>query len=123
MKMYAGIYIHIPFCRSRCSYCDFATGMYESELAARYVHVVVREIAGWREVEEPSDVDTIYLGGGTPSLLTPEQIEQILNAVNIRFKVLDGAEVTIELNPGDDGNSASTQLEKLRDVRGCGIDR
>ena len=59
MKMYAGIYIHIPFCRSRCSYCDFATGMYESELAARYVHAVVSEIAAWREVEEPSDVDTI----------------------------------------------------------------
>ena len=121
--MYAGIYIHIPFCRSRCSYCDFATGMYESELAARYVHGVVREIAGWREVEEPSDVDTIYLGGGTPSLLTPEQIEQILNAVNIRFKVIDGAEVTIELNPGDDGKSASSKLEKLREFRGCGINR
>src|SRR5207237_1360635 len=87
----AGVYIHIPFCRSRCSYCDFATGMYESELAARYVHAVGREIAAWRGVEEQGAVDTIYLGGGTPSLLTSSQIEQILKAVRDRFKVLDGA--------------------------------
>src|SRR6266700_3293329 len=99
MKMHAGVYIHIPFCRSRCSYCDFATGMYESDLAARYVHAVVSEIGDWREVEEPSDVDTIYLGGGTPSLLTPAQIEEILKAVRDRFNVLDGAEVTMEMNP------------------------
>ena len=121
--MYAGIYIHIPFCRSRCSYCDFATGMYESELAARYVHVVVSEIAGWREVEEPSDVDTIYFGGGTPSLLSPAQIEQILTAVRSRFKVVEGAEVTMEMNPGDGGSSAASKREKLREFRRCGINR
>src|SRR5438270_6739625 len=121
MKMYAGIYIHIPFCRSRCSYCDFATGMYKSELAARYVHGVVSEIAAWREVEEPGEVDTIYFGGGTPSLLTPAQIEQILKAVHDRFKVLDGAEVTIELNPGDSGMSAASKRGKLRVVRSLGI--
>jgi len=73
--------------------------MYESELAARYVHAIVREIAAWREVGEPGDVDTIYFGGGTPSLLTSSQIEQILKAVRERFKVLDGAEVTMEMNP------------------------
>jgi len=121
--MYAGIYIHIPFCRSRCSYCDFATGMYESELAARYVHAVVSEIAAWREVEEPSHVDTIYLGGGTPSLLTPAQIEQILTAVRSRFKVVEGAEVTMEMNPGDGGSSAASKREKLREFRRCGINR
>ena len=121
--MYAGVYIHIPFCRSRCSYCDFATGMYESELAARYVHAVVSEIAAWREVEELSDVDTIYLGGGTPSLLTPAQIEQILKAVRDRFKVLDGAEVTIELNPGDEGISAASKRGKLPEFRRRGINR
>ena len=121
--MDAGIYIHIPFCRSRCSYCDFATGMYESELAARYVHAVVSEIAAWREVEEPSDVDTIYLGGGTPSLLTPAQIEQILTAVRSRFKVVDGAEVTMEMNPGDGGSSAASKRETLREFRRCGINR
>ena len=115
--------MHIPFCRSRCSYCDFATGMYESELATRYVQAVTSEIVAWREVEEPSDVDTIYLGGGTPSLLTPAQIEQILEAVHDRFKILDGAEVTIELNPGDGGTSVVSKRGKLQEFRRCGINR
>lgn len=95
----AGIYLHIPFCRSRCSYCDFATGMYEDPLADRYVNSLIREIGKWSEVDNPGTVDTIYFGGGTPSLLAPAQIERILNAVHDRFEVIDGAEVTIELNP------------------------
>ena len=96
----AGIYIHIPFCRSRCSYCDFATGMYDSALADRYVLSLVNEIAPWREVETPETVDTIYFGGGTPSLLSPAQLETILNAVHQRFAVSADAEVTLEINPG-----------------------
>src|SRR5207237_224365 len=119
----AGVYIYIPFCRSRCSYCDFATGMYESELATRYVQAVTSEIVAWREVEEPGDVDTIYFGGGTPSLLTPAQIAQILKAIRDRFKALDGAEVTIELNPGDGGTSAASKRGKLPEFRNLGINR
>jgi oxygen-independent coproporphyrinogen-3 oxidase len=97
--------------------------MYESELAARYVHAVVSEIAAWREVEEPSDVDTIYLGGGTPSLLKPAQIERILTAGRDRFKVVEGAEVTMEMNPADGGSSAASKREKLQEFRRCGINR
>lgn len=96
----AGIYIHIPFCRSHCSYCDFATGMYELTAAERYVKALVAEIRGCKEVEPANSVDTIYLGGGTPSLLTTEQVEQILSVLRERFDVLSGAEVTIEMNPG-----------------------
>jgi oxygen-independent coproporphyrinogen-3 oxidase len=107
--MSAGIYIHIPFCRSRCSYCDFATGMYEGDLAERYVLAVVKEIAGWREVDHPDDVDTIYFGGGTPSLLTPRQIELILDAVHERFNVRFGAEVTMEMNPATFQSPAPVQ--------------
>jgi oxygen-independent coproporphyrinogen-3 oxidase len=100
MKMnHAGVYLHIPFCRSRCSYCDFATGMYESEPAERYVNSLIEEIDRWIEIDSPAVVDTIYFGGGTPSLLAPAQIGRILNAVRNRFQVLAGAEVTIELNP------------------------
>src|SRR6266478_335376 len=96
----AGIYIHIPFCRSRCSYCDFATGMYQSELAERYVKALVKEIATWQEIEIEAGaiVDTIYFGGGTPSLLAPAQVEAILQAVQSRFVVADNAEVTLEIN-------------------------
>ncbi len=79
--MNAGIYIHTPFCRSRCSYCDFATGMFESDVADRYVRAVVAEISRWSEVEPSAAIDTIYFGGGTPSLLTVEQLGSILNVV------------------------------------------
>jgi len=96
---HAGVYLHIPFCRSHCSYCDFATGMYEGALADRYVNALVSEIAKWGVVDSPSVVDTIYFGGGTPSLLTPSQIERILKAVHHRFEVIGGAEVTLEINP------------------------
>src|SRR2546426_10975021 len=104
MKMsHAGVYLHIPFCRSRCSYCDFATGMYEGELAQRYVNSLIKEITRWREVDSPAAVDTIFFGGGTPSLLKPSHIERILKAVHDRFQIGGGARGTIELNPGDGG--------------------
>jgi len=118
-----GVYIHIPFCRSRCSYCDFATGMYEGELADRYVNSLIREIAEWTEVDSPAEVDTIYFGGGTPSLLTPLQIERILKAVHDRFQVIDGVEVTLELNPGDGGASAAARQETMCEFRRLGINR
>ena len=70
----AGVYIHVPFCRSRCSYCDFATGAYEGALAERYVRALAREIESFTRVEGRAEVDTIYFGGGTPSLLTPAQV-------------------------------------------------
>jgi oxygen-independent coproporphyrinogen-3 oxidase len=141
--MPAGIYIHIPFCRSRCSYCDFATGMYEGELAERYVCALTEEISNWTEVETSTAADTIYFGGGTPSLLTPAQIERILTAARDRFNVLDAAEVTIEMNPASvsvdktnthrrdaenaeiaqRNNDAELSLQKLREFRCLGINR
>src|SRR5258705_467732 len=91
----AGIYIHIPFCRSRCSYCDFATGMYSAEAAERYVRALVSEIESWDEVDPPESVDTVYFGGGTPSLLSSHQLETLLNAVYKRFTVAPNAEETL----------------------------
>jgi oxygen-independent coproporphyrinogen-3 oxidase len=102
----AGIYIHIPFCRSRCSYCDFATGMYESALAERYVRALVSEIAAFdlarisTGVAGPREVDTLYFGGGTPSLLAPRQVAEIIEAVREKFRVDERAEITLEMNPG-----------------------
>ena len=120
---HAGVYLHIPFCRSHCSYCDFATGMYQTELADRYVNSLVREISKWSEVESRSAVDTIYFGGGTPSLLTPSQIERILRAVRDHLEVIDGAEVTIELNPGDGGTSVASKRETMHEFQSLGINR
>ncbi|MFS8084665.1 MAG: radical SAM family heme chaperone HemW [Acidobacteriota bacterium] len=120
---HAGVYIHIPFCRSHCSYCDFATGMYEGALAERYVNSLIKEIVKWNEVKSPDVVDTIYFGGGTPSLLKPFQIERILAAVQDRYEVLAGAEVTIEINPGDGGTGAVARLETMRGFHRLGINR
>lgn len=111
--MHAGVYIHVPFCRSRCSYCDFATGMYESDLAERYVRALGIEIANWSETDAPASIDTIYFGGGTPSLLTPAQIERILKAVHDRFRIVDSAEVTIELNPASTVSAPSQRSLRL----------
>lgn len=128
----AGIYIHIPFCRSRCSYCDFATGAYEGQLAERYVCALTKEIADFGDAHAATaahlppvtsrplslpDVDTIYFGGGTPSLLTPAQVERILRAVRERFRVAPDAEVTLEMNPG------TVTLETVAQFRAAGINR
>jgi len=111
----AGIYIHIPFCKSRCSYCDFATGIYESELAERYVDALVREIAV--SPHGSQRVDTVYFGGGTPSMLSPTQIERIMAAVKGSFAVDSAAEVTMEINPG------SVSAEKLGAFKNSGVNR
>src|SRR6185369_15825530 len=111
----AGLYVHIPFCSSRCSYCDFATGLYQSELAERYVRGLIDEIKASQYAGE--NVDTIYFGGGTPSLLTPAQLERILAALHDRFSVDTGSEITLEINPG------SATPEKLRTFRGLGVNR
>jgi oxygen-independent coproporphyrinogen-3 oxidase len=121
--MHAGVYIHIPFCRSRCSYCDFATGMFESEAAKQYVRALTREISDWVEVEEPAQVDTIYFGGGTPSLLASEHVERILETIYKRFRVLNGAEVTLELNPGEEATNPAAKQSKLREFHALGINR
>ena len=121
--MPAGIYLHIPFCRSRCSYCDFATGMYESDLAEGYVRALIREIENWTEVQSPSPADTIFFGGGTPSLLAPAQLARILKAVRERFEVRDDAEITLELNPGDGGATAAARTDTIREFRRLGINR
>lgn len=113
----AGIYIHIPFCRSHCSYCDFATGMYTPALAERYVPNLAKEIKSFSEVETAETVDTIFFGGGTPSLLSPAQVDMILNAVEERFTVSAGAEITMEMNPG------TVTPETLSTYRQSGINR
>jgi oxygen-independent coproporphyrinogen-3 oxidase len=115
--MQAGVYIHIPFCRSRCAYCDFATGLYESELADAYVRALTVEIGAFEMAGRRASVDTIYFGGGTPSLLSPAQVSRILEAVRARFRVTSDAEVTMEMNPG------TVTPETLREFRALGINR
>ncbi len=113
--MSTGIYLHIPFCKSRCSYCDFATDVYrEGDVVDRYVTALCREIAGG---STEGAVDTIYLGGGTPSLLTPDQLDRLINTVSKTFTVAPDAEITMEMNP------ATVTQATLADYRQLGVNR
>ena len=122
--MAAGVYLHIPFCKSRCSYCDFATDVYRnSEAVDRYVAALCKEIDGFAvsnpksKIQNPKWVDTIYFGGGTPSLLSPLQVARILDAVRAMFDVAAEAEITMEMNP------ATVTIESLNDYRALGVNR
>jgi oxygen-independent coproporphyrinogen-3 oxidase len=114
--MSAGVYLHIPFCKSRCSYCDFATDVYRNAgTVERYVNALVREIEGFDG--DGAEADTIYFGGGTPSLLTPSQVGKIVGAVEKRFSIDPGVEITMEMNP------ATVTPETLAGYRALGINR
>lgn len=92
-----GLYIHIPFCAAICNYCNFNRGLLDAAVKARYVDALVREIERAAEPETP--VDTIYFGGGTPSLLSVEEVDVIVQACRRSFDVDAGSEVTLEANP------------------------
>ena len=93
----AGLYIHIPFCAAICGYCNFNRGLFDAALKARYVDALVREIAG--EAERAgwarAPADTIFFGGGTPSLLEPAEVSRILAACRHTFDESDDAEITL----------------------------
>jgi oxygen-independent coproporphyrinogen-3 oxidase len=101
-----GVYVSVPFCRAKCSFCNFASGVGGAEVIEQYVATLCGEIARVGEnaavlgAELPRVVDTVYLGGGTPSLLEPEQIQRIFAALRNEFEIEAGAEITLESAPG-----------------------
>ena len=107
------LYIHYPFCESKCRYCDFYSlgkGQHSSENSAKYLKSLETEL--W--LQSPlldSELDTIYFGGGTPSLIPPEEIERLLHP--IRSKILHGTEWTLEANPSSVSRNALWDLRKL----------
>ncbi len=101
-----GIYVSVPFCRSKCTYCNFASGVFPASEHERYVERLIEDVeaagewAAQMRVELPRAVDTVYLGGGTPSLLEPAPIERIFGAIRCEFDVRSDAEITMECAPG-----------------------
>ena len=101
-----GVYISVPFCKAKCTFCNFASGAFGLERINGYVDALVREIGAVRDraaelgVSLPGEVDSIYFGGGTPSLLEPEHLRRIFVALRGEFQVMAGAEVTLECAPG-----------------------
>ncbi|MGO9517622.1 MAG: radical SAM family heme chaperone HemW [Candidatus Korobacteraceae bacterium] len=121
--MSTGIYISVPFCRTKCSFCNFASGVFSHPLFERYVEQVCAEIAtAERTARElggnfESNVDSIYLGGGTPSVLAPRQLERLFRAVRDNFAVDRTAEITVECAPG------TITDEILEALLRCGVNR
>ncbi|MBI1746020.1 MAG: radical SAM family heme chaperone HemW [Acidobacteria bacterium] len=115
--MKAGIYIHIPFCKTKCSYCNFSFVInYPKTLPERYTSALIREIASCSDPPLET-VDTIYLGGGTPSNVTAEIIDRILSACRAQFQIAEDSEITIEINPD------TITPEKARQYRKLGVNR
>ena len=98
-KKNLGIYLHIPFCMKKCHYCDFLSAPADENTKERYIEALKKEIFLYREDLKENIISTIFLGGGTPSLLKEKQIKEILDAIFETYFVQEGAEITIEANP------------------------
>jgi oxygen-independent coproporphyrinogen-3 oxidase len=109
-----GLYVHIPFCSAICNYCNFNRGLFEQGLKDRYLAALIREISQSGRGEA---VDTIFFGGGTPSLLDPREIAAVIAACRGAFEVVPGAEITLETNP------ETSTLERMEGFRAAGVDR
>lgn len=116
--MSLGIYIHIPFCLSKCQYCDFNSVVLDLALAEEYVKSLLKEIQTFSESQAVSMVaKTIYFGGGTPSILKASQLSEILETVFSSFEVKSDAEISLEANPG------TLTKEKVKKLRNLGFNR
>ncbi len=108
----AGIYIHVPFCRHKCSYCDFVSFPDKIDYADAYMACLYKELKMRGEELKNYEFDTVYFGGGTPSYIPPKLILGAMNQIRKCFRLKEGAEVTLELNPGTIGESkVKTYLE------------
>ncbi len=95
-----GIYIHIPFCASKCPYCDFHSGRASEETKTAYTNALIRTISEYKP--QNISADTIYFGGGTPPLLGTENLQRVLESLHQTFSISQNAEITMEANPADD---------------------
>ncbi len=109
-----GLYLHIPFCSAICNYCNFNRGLYDAGLKERYVEALLSEI---RAGGDGSPADTIYFGGGTPSLLEPPEIARLIDACRESFALASDAEITLEANP------ETVTAQRLAGFRAAGVNR
>ena len=121
-----GIYVHIPFCKHKCYYCDFISYANKESLVERYINVLIREITDVATgnrldyengIDELFNVNTIYIGGGTPSFIESKYIVNIISTIKEYFKINENAEITLEVNPG------TVNENKLKDYFNAGVNR
>ena len=108
------LYIHIPFCLRKCRYCDFLSGPHDVGEQEQYVQALIREIRGQTDCAPGTPADTVFFGGGTPSVLSAEQIIRIMEALRTTFSILPDAEISLEMNPG------TADARKLRALKKAG---
>ena len=113
----AGLYIHVPFCKQKCTYCDFASFPGQLSKAESYFACLYREILGRSKQYPDKIIDTIYIGGGTPSVVDANFIAGAIRQVKKCFTVKKDAEITIELNPG------TVDKEKIKTYKSVGVNR
>ena len=111
-----GLYVHIPFCSAICNYCNFNRGLFDAELKARYVEALLAEMTEHCRLP-PLRADSIYFGGGTPSLIEPEEIARLIAACRAAFEVTRDAEITMEANP------ETVTAARLAAYRAAGVNR
>ena len=111
-----GLYVHIPFCKSKCRYCDFCSSVQSEEIHERYAECLVQQIRSYKR-DEPISVGTVFVGGGTPSVLSCALMEKIFSAIGDTFLILPGSEITVEANP----NTLTREL--LECYKRCGVNR
>src|SRR3954454_15471842 len=112
-----GIYVHVPFCAHICPYCDFNTYARQESLIPAYVDAVMRDLHGEADRIGGRESASIFLGGGTPSLLSVEQVARVLHAIGERFVATPSIEVTMEANPN------GLTLDYLAGLRAAGVNR
>lgn len=112
----AGIYLHIPFCKRKCAYCDFYS-VANTQYIDEFVSAICKETALQKEYLNNESIQTIYFGGGTPSMLRKNQIDKILENINKHFTVDQNNEITIEANPDD------LNIEYIKDLKSLGVNR
>ena len=107
-----GIYVHVPFCKSKCAYCDFASYPKEFSKCDLYFACLYKEIKGRSESLKDYVFDTVYFGGGTPSYVDPKYVIGAMRQIRNYYKIADNAEITIEMNPGTVDENKIKQYEK-----------
>lgn len=113
----AGLYVHIPFCQKKCPYCDFNTYAGLDAQHQETVDALCAEMARWHEPLAARTIETVFIGGGTPTLLTHAQLTQLMTAIHANFSVATDAEITCEANPG------TVDRDKFATLRALGINR
>ncbi len=114
---YLGLYIHIPFCKRKCHYCDFISFSGKQELIEQYINSLKKEISNYKINKEDYLIETIYFGGGTPSYIDSKYIIEVLQQLKQKFNISKDAEITIEINPG------TVDEQKLKEYYNAGINR